>query len=199
MTRKLSILLIILSVFSCVKKEKSETIENLVLFGYSGFCFKDSANWIFDSTKLDIREYFEFKKDSFIRTARRDYIKPVEYHSVNKTDTIGLYKLMESILVNHNFNKEYLPKELELYDGRYYTLYVKTSNKEYRINYSPNCLTDSLNLLHKYITKIVLSKNLGIENEFEFSGITPKVAKELFIQYPPPPKPTSAIFQAAKR
>jgi hypothetical protein len=183
-------LMILLLFCSCIKVEKKLTIDELVVFGSRGFCFKDSANWIFDSTKLDIRGYFEFKKDSFIRKALRKYNEPIEYFSVRSTDTIGCNNLVNRLLLFKNYQKNYYSNELEIYDGLNYTLFCKTSdNKEYLINYVPHHLPDSLEVLHEFIEKILISKNLETIDNFEFHKITEKAAIEAFKRRPPPPKP----------
>ena len=56
---------------SCVHKPEKETIDELLLFGYMGFCYKDSITKEYDSTKLEIRQYFEYKRDSFARIQTR--------------------------------------------------------------------------------------------------------------------------------
>lgn len=175
-----------------MKVEKNKTIDELVLFGNSGFCLKDSAKWIYDSTKLDIRVYFEFKKDSFIRKAIRKYKSPIDYYSVKSADTIGFGNFLNKLLLFKNYEHEYYSKGFSIYDGLNYTLFYKTSdNKEYLINYVPNHLPDSLEVLHDFIEKILISKNHETIDNFEFHKITEKAAVEAFKKCPPPPRLTS--------
>jgi hypothetical protein len=53
MLLRLTIALLMLT--SCFHQEEKDYIEEFAIIGYSGWCFKDSANWVFDSTKLDVR------------------------------------------------------------------------------------------------------------------------------------------------
>jgi hypothetical protein len=93
--------------------EKKVYVEELVLFGTSGFCIIDSANWIFDSTRLDIRAYLEYKKDSTLKIARRRPNKPTEYFSSVGKDTLGLDSLINKVLLMNRFKNEYTFKEPE--------------------------------------------------------------------------------------
>ena len=181
---------------SCSKVEKKDCIEEVVLFGTKGFCFKDSANWLYDSTNLDIRAYFEFKRDSFARISRGKHLKSA-YSITNLTDTTGFYNLVQKVLLNHNFEKEYYSKGLDLYNGLYYTIYYKTtSKKEFHINYVPHYLPDSLKILHDFIQGIKPSNNL--KNESDFNSITKDVAKEMYRNHPPPPPPSPLIEKPKK-
>jgi len=179
----------IIILFSCSKVEKKDCIENVVIFGTQGFCFKDSANWIIDSTKLDIRSYFEFKRDSFARVSKGKYLKSA-YSITNLTDTTGFYNLVQKVLLNRKFEKEYYAKGLDLYDGLYYTIYYKTSSKkEFHINYVPEYLPDSLRILHNYIQEMKFPNYPENKNSFKFNSITVDVAKELYRNHPPSPSP----------
>jgi len=193
MKRQFLTFFIIIILFSCSKVEKKDCIEEVVLFGTKGLCFKDSANWIFDSTKLDIRVYFEFKRDSFARVSKGKYLKSA-YLITNLTDTTGFYNLVQKVLLNRKFEKEYYAKGLDMYDGLYYTIYYKTSSKkEFHINYDPEYLPDSLRILHNYIQKMKFPNYPENEKSFKFNSITVDVAKELYINHPPPPPPSPLI------
>lgn len=187
MKRQFLTFFIIIILFSCSKVEKKDCIEEVVLFGTKGFCFKDSSNWVYDSTNLDIRAYFEFKRDSFAIVSRGKHLKSA-YSINNLTDTTGFYNLVQKVLLNHNFEKEYYSKGLDLYDGLYYTIYYKTSSKkEYHINYVPEYIPDSLRLLHNYIQGIKLSNYPKNERSFNLNSIIAEIAMELYRNYPPTP------------
>ena len=188
----------ILLLVSCSKPDKKETIEKFVIFGYSGFCIKDSANWIGDSTRLDIRQYFEYIKDSCVRTTRRSYLKPTEYHTIISADTIGLENLLETILLGKIFKNNYPVDSHSMYDGWYYTLYYKTTkHKECIIHYVPGKLPDQLRILHDFIEKIILTDRPVNIARFEYDPITTIEAKKLFRSNPPPPQ-TEIIVQKVK-
>jgi hypothetical protein len=194
-TRKILTFITLILLFSCSKVEKKVYVEELVLFGTSGFCIIDSTNWIFDSTRLDIREYLEYKKDSTLKIARRRPNKPTEYFSSLGKVTLGLDSLINKVLLMNRFKNEYTFKEPELYDGWGYTLYYKTSNqKEYFIQYIPKLLPDSLRVLHNFIQNIIVSDDSRILDKFEYNRITFQVAKDLYRKYPPPP-PTKPLFK----
>jgi len=180
---------------SCMKVEKKDCIEEFILFGSGGFSSKDSTNhYTFDSTKLEIMEYFEFMKDSLVRIARSHPFSPTEYYSVKKNDTIGFDNLLNAILLTKKYKSEYNSTAEEMYDGWHYTLFYKKSNhKEFIINYVPSHLPDSLKVLHNFIKRIVLSDSLTVSNKFEFNNITAKQAKELYRKYPPPSPPSRLI------
>ena len=195
-TRKILTFITLTLLISCSTVEKKDCIEEVVLFGTKGFCFKDSANWIYDSTKLDIRAYFEFKRDSFVILSRGKHLKSA-YSITNSTDTTDFYNLVQKVLLNHNFEKEYYSNGLDLYNGLYYTIYYKTtSNKEFHINYVPHYLPDSLKILHDFIQGIKPSNNL--KNESDFNSITKDVAKEMYRNHPPPPPPSPLIEKPKK-
>jgi len=215
MTRSIVIVLLLLLINSCKTAEKKEVIDELLVFGHSGFCIKDSSNQIyppeqiwknnsiipdleFDSTHLDIRKYFEFERDSIIRVARRQYMHQMEFLSINKKDTIGLESILNKILLFRNPKHEYFSKEMYKYsDNEWsYTIYYKTSNhKEFLIHYEPDQLPDSLRVLHNFIYKIIVSKALPISGKFDFNKITTKEAKKLFKKNPPPPLPSTVNFK----
>lgn len=169
------------------KSGEKNYVEELVLFGTSGCCFRDSAkNQIWDSTRLDIREYFEYKKDSFIRIARRRRLHQTEYYSIGGKDTIGLSSLINRVLLSKTYKKEYESNDPEIYDGWEYILFYKTSNKkEYLINYVPHHLPDDLKVLHDFIVKIVNTYRLGFSSKFGYNDITIKEVKELYNKRPP--------------
>lgn len=203
MTRLLQILLLVLLANSCKPYEKKETIDELLIFGYSGFCLKDSVNQIypsdeifhndsirleFDSTRLDIRQYFEFKKDSFINSAIRRPRQATEYLSLNQSDTIGFQKLINLSLINKRYEINYRFNDSipMMYDGWFYTLYYKTSkNNRFMLSYIPEYLPDSLRILHEFVENILVKNQNKKTNKFEYNPITSTEAKRLFRKYPP--------------
>jgi len=52
MTKLLKIFLLLLFCSSCTIGEKKEVVVDLLIFGYSGFCFKDSLNNIYPSDEI---------------------------------------------------------------------------------------------------------------------------------------------------
>lgn len=180
--------------FACVQKEEKETIDELLLFSYMGFCYKDSISKEYDSTKLQIREYFEYKKDSFARIQTKYYSKPTQYYTFNSIDTPGFNILINRVLVPLRYKTKYANTLTRVYDGPSYTLYYKTSKgKENIIYYIPNDLPVSLKILHDYILKLVTSDKMKSEKAFEFNGLTTIVAKEIFRKHPPPIELPSSI------
>jgi hypothetical protein len=178
--------------------EKKVYVEELVLVGTTGFSIIDSTNWIYDSTKLDIREYFEYKKDSLVRIARKLLKQETKYYSFIESDTLGLDRIINSVLLPNKYKTDYNFKKLVLYHGLHYILYYKTTDqKEYFISYVPELLPDSLRVLHNFMKRIVVSDNSGISTKFEYSGITVKIANELYKnrnrEYPPPPPPPQSL------
>jgi len=76
MKQRILKLTLIISMFLfnfCSSKTEKETIDEFILYGYNRFCLKDSSKWIYDYTKLDIRQYFEYEKDSSIKIVKRKY------------------------------------------------------------------------------------------------------------------------------
>ena len=216
MTRFLQILLLVLLINSCKTDEKKEVIDELLIFGYSGFCFKDSLNQIYhsdeifyndsvklehDSTRLDIRQYFEFKKDSVVNVAIRRPRKNTEYIKIAQSDTIGFEKLINTTLLNKQYKIKYSFKDNEtaIYDGWHFTLYYKTSrNKEFSIDYIPIRLPDSLRTLHKFVEKIIIKDNPELTKYFEYNTMITNKAKSLFKKFPPPQFRKSIRFSAPK-
>jgi hypothetical protein len=218
--RMLIAILFILGI-SCQSNKPKEIIDELLIFGYSGFCFKDSTSktylsdeiWYndsirlyFDSTRLDIRQYFDFKKDSVTKIAVRRPRKETEYFFIDQLDSVGIKEFINKILVNKNYDSEYgfidtIPR---MYDGWFYTLYYKTSNKkDYVINYVPDRLPDSLLILHNLVMNIIKSDYLQQATGFRYDPFTIEEAKRLFIKYPPPQLPDNtqknAVYQDMKR
>ena len=203
------LIILILFVQSCKTPERAESIDELLVFGYSGFSLKDSLNNTyflnylpykysgrleFDSTQLDISQYFEFKKDSFLKLARRRPMQNPVYIQSAYSDTIGLQELMNEILINKNYKSEYVfPDSLIIvYDGWHYYLHYKTSKgREATLDYIPECLPDSLKLLHTYIQDLLLRDNPILTSKFEYNKITGLEARRLYKLYPPPPIPCS--------
>ena len=64
MTRLLQILFLVLLTNSCKTYEKKEVIDELLIFGYSGFCFKDSANQIYHSDEIYYNDSVRLEFDS---------------------------------------------------------------------------------------------------------------------------------------
>jgi hypothetical protein len=205
------LIILILLAQSCKTLERKETIDELLIFGYSGFLLKDSLgntypsgymhyndtiSLMFDSTRLDIRQYFEFRKDSFVRIARRRPMQNTEYIQMSNSDTTGLQRLINELFINKKYLSEYtfpesLDKLIIMYDGWYYTLHYKTSLKrEVTLNYIPEYLPDSLKLLHDYIQKLLRKDVPILIDRFEYDNITGIVARQLYKKLPPPPLPS---------
>jgi len=179
---------------SCVHKPEKETIDELLLFGYMGFCYKDSITKEYDSTKLEIRQYFEYKRDSFARIQTRYYSKPAQYYALNSGDTLGFNILINKMLVPLRYKTKHVYNLTSMYDGPSYSLYYKTSKgKENIINYIPTDLPDSLKVLHDYILNLVESHKLKNGKKFEFNRLTTSIAKKLFRKHPPPIESPSTI------
>jgi hypothetical protein len=213
MNKLLIILVPLLLLNSCKTKEKRVIVDELLVFGSSGFCMKESLNNIYpsgalhyydsirleyDSTRLDIRQYFEFKRDSFVKIAKRLPFRQTEYCSIMSPDTIGFNQLINSTLLNKRFkaNYDFPDSALIMYDGWHYTLYYKASNgKDFLINYVPECLPDSLRSLHSFVGRIIAKSNITKTNKFNFSPITAKEAKRLYKMFPPPPMPSKTDRQ----
>jgi hypothetical protein len=210
--KKLQSMLIVLILFtqSCKTPERKETIDELLIFGYSGFLLKDSLNntypsgymhyndtisLMYDSTRLDIRQYFEFKKDSFVRIARRRPMQNTEYIQMNNSDTLGLQRLINEIFINKKYLSEYdfpdsLDKFIIMYDGWHYTLHYKTSlKKEVTLNYIPEYLPDSLKLLHDYMQRVLSKDAPTLTDRFEYNNTTGLEARRLYKKFPPPTLP----------
>jgi hypothetical protein len=184
------LLIVIVSTISC-SRNKNETINKFILYGYSGFVFIDSSIYIFDSTKLNIIQYFEYTRDSSIKIAHGRY--KTKYYRMNPIKLVGFENSLNSLL-NNEFNKEYLPERVvSMYDGWYYSIYYMTSSqREVLINYIPNELPDSLKILHDYILNYIDNASI-IDNEFDFNKIVRVDALNLFNKYPPPPPPSMHI------
>jgi hypothetical protein len=210
-------MLIFLIVFtqSCKTPERKETIDEFLIFGCSGFLLKDSLNntypsgymhyndtisLMYDSTRLDIRQYFEFKKDSIVKIARRRPSQMTEYIQMTVSDTDGFQKLINKLFIHKNYKSEYVfPDSLIIiYDGWHYTLHYKTSlNREVTMNYIPECLPDSLKLLHDYIQKSLRKESPILTKKFEYNNVTGLEARRLYKRIPPPPLP-SKVDQTVK-
>jgi hypothetical protein len=207
--KKLLIVLVPILLFnSCKTKEKRVVVDELIVFGTSGFCMKDSLNNIYpsgamhyydsirleyDSTRLDIRQYFEFKRDSFVKIAKRLPMEQTEYYNILPSDTIGFKQLINKTLLNKRFKAEYdFPDSFPMiYDGWHYTLYYKASDDtNFLINYFPECLPDSLSSLHDFVIGIIAKSSLTKTNEFQYNPMTVKEAKRLYKISPPPPIPS---------
>jgi hypothetical protein len=207
MNRILEILILLFLFTSCKTKEKREVVDELLVFGYTGFCYKDSVGnlyptseiWYnssvkleYDSTHLDIRQYFEYKKDSFVKIAVKRPRKTTEYFTVVSSDTLGFNVLINKMLVNKRFESTYDYRDTipMLYDGLHYTMYFKTSKEESTfVDYNPSFLPDTLRILHEFIEKIIIKNNLNGTVEFKYNPITTKEAKRQFIVNHPPPLP----------
>jgi hypothetical protein len=176
MKRLLCYIMIILFINSCSTRENKETINEFLLFGHTEF-FDDYMS-ITDSTKLDIRVYFEYKKDSSLKIARKKFEGEYEYLTVSPKDTVGLDTLLNNILLRNSFYKSYSGVPI-IYDGLYFTIYYKTSfQREFRIDYIPYCIPKNLAYLNKVITDIILTKDMKKTNKFEFNNIIRETALE---------------------
>ena len=115
---------------SCGKTKPIEQIDEFVLFAYPGFNYQDSDRIVFDSTSLNIRQYFELNRTNFIHIANaKDYkSKPQKYVERNKADTLGLKRLLNQVLVSRRYHHEYYPKSDSWYEGFTYTIYYRTSS-----------------------------------------------------------------------
>lgn len=203
MIRLLGIFLLLLFCITCKIGEKKETVDELLIFGYSGFCFRDSFNHVYpsyedqindsvkleyDSTRLDIRQYFEFKKDSIVHCAIKSPSQETEYLSIDQSDTIGLENLINSELINKKYNINYSFPDTTpmIYDGLQYTLYYKTSKgNTFVLNYIPKYLPGSLDALHDFMQNLIYKRNPKRTIKFEYNPITTIEAKRLFKKYPP--------------
>jgi hypothetical protein len=182
-------ILMIVLIMSCSRKSNKESIKEFVLYGYSGFVFSDFSKYTFDSTKLQIRQYFEYEKDSSLKIfkGKSDYTRILPSNITGFKDTLNTF------LISNSFHREYLPGKLSMYDGCYYTIYyVTTTQKEVLISYIPDELPDSLRILHDYILNIIRTES-KIDKAFEFNRIIKIDALNLFKKYPPPPPPSGKI------
>ena len=197
MLRFLNILLVFFFCYSCNNVERKDVVEEFAIIGCSGFLIKDSANNIYDSTRLDIRTYFEFRKDIFVRIAKIYFNCLPEYYTVRNTDTMGFNKMLNKILLNKRYNDEYKSEGQWNYEGWLYILYFKTSKQMKKIiYYEPEYLEDSLKILHNYINNLVLSNNLQMTNKFIFNPLISEIATDLYKKYPPPP-PSKKLSEEA--
>ena len=212
MKKVLTIIILFAILVSCKKTDEKEHITELIVFGYSGFCLKDSLNNTYpkdqicncdsinleyDSTELDIRQYLEFKKDSFLRIAVKKPKQETEYYTSNKSDTIGFNNLINSFLSKdltpHNNISNKYP---EFYEGWSYTLYFKTNkNRTFSINYIPYKLLSPLKEIHESIESTINKCNQKRVGKFEYNTFTTFEAKRLFrnATVPPPPFPRNRI------
>jgi hypothetical protein len=189
--RNLAVKLLIVSLFvSCVNHDDKEEIKEIILYGHSGFRLLDSTKYIFDSTSLDIREYFEYKKDSILRVAIRSYKKKTAYFKVNSKDTVGLSTIFNNLLLLNLQSADYYFSEPEIYDGFYYSLNIITTKyKNIKINYVPFLLSSKLKGLHNFIRNIIYSSNNEPTEYFPFDKILKEDALKIFNRNPPPPAP----------
>ncbi|MDD4604614.1 MAG: hypothetical protein PHF97_12545 [Bacteroidales bacterium] len=180
---------------SCSTKHEKEKINHFILFGTSGFYLIDTTKWIFDSTKFDIRTYFEFSKDSSIKVARRFYKKNIEYLSANPKDTIGLSSLLDTLVkLKLSDTTFYDTSKLSMYDGFYYTIYYETSkNRVIKIKYIPERLPQTLRNIHCLIVSKVYSKDFHYYKKFTLNNLIRREALKEFKIWPPPPKPGKVV------
>ncbi|GAT62789.1 hypothetical protein PJIAN_392 [Paludibacter jiangxiensis] len=174
---------------SCGKAKPIEQIDEFVLFAYPGFNYLDSDHIVFDSTSLNIRQYFELKRNRFIHIANtKDYkSQPLKYVENNKADTLGLERLLNQVLISKRYSHEYDSKPGSWYEGFMYTLYYRTSsNKEFTINYCPDYLPDSLKVLHNYIVNVINCYRNPHNDQFQFHAISKSVAGDLWKRHKPP-------------
>lgn len=200
--------LFVLIIFSsCNHKNKSEEIEEVVIIGDSGFLLKDnngksypSTYWIdcdtcktedlkYDTTKLDIRQYFEYKKGGRIKVAIRRFKNETEYYYLSAEEKFLFEKLIDSVLISENYKESYRNTGLIIYDGWNYTLYYKfTSGKKKIINYIPNYLPNKLKVFHDTVKSISYG-NLVASQRFEYHQVVYNNAIKKFVNNPPPVLP----------
>ena len=182
---------------SCNRITNKEQIEELQIFGYNSFLLKDSNNhnysfhylsdtvkFKYDSTKLDIVFYFEYKKNSLIKFAIGPFGK-TKYYNIPHFNPVHFENIINRLLLNDSLDSKYWNPH-EMYDGYSYTLHFRTTKKEFEIDYAPCYLPDSLKFLHDYVTKIAQDNRKRIIEKFEYDPITSSRAKKLFIRRPPP-------------
>lgn len=195
---------------SCNGITNKEHIEELQIFGYSGFQLKgpnnhlytfdyyldyiqhcdtcDSVKFEYDSAQFDIRRYFEYKKNGSLKVAVRKTMDSTKFYIVLHYDTSGFEKIINRLLLNDSLKSEYVDyNEGRIYDGYSYTLHFKTNNKKERtIYYIPYDLQDSLRFLHDLVNRIVEKNKKHEIVKFEYNQITESVAKKQFKNHPPP-------------
>jgi hypothetical protein len=176
---------------SCVHEPEKETIQKFILYGHSGFCFIDSSKWVFDSTKFDVRQYFEYTKGNLLNIAKRGYLEKTKYYRVNPIDTIGLYSLIENIKNVVEKDSDYYPEpNTSMYDGYYYTIYFLTStNRAVKINYIPSCLPIELRSFHDTVIQIIASDRNQLTSSFILNTTLKGDALKAYKRYPIPPAP----------
>jgi hypothetical protein len=178
---------------SCFQTENKETIRKLVLIGHRGVIMKDTNNWIFDSTRLKIREYYDFTKDSTIKLFQKKY-KFLHTSTIRDINDLNKFShLADSVLLKHHFKENYFPELPDIYDGNYYILYYKTNrNKENWIQYDPNALPPNLNLFYQFFTDSVIRQRSNAIDHISFDSlICIKAARETCKLFSLPPKPVS--------
>lgn len=151
--------------------------------------FDDSKSLSYDSTKLDIRLYFEFTKKADLKISRRVSEKSAEYFSLCKKDTIGLNILLNNLLQITKFDSIYTFKDPSsaIYDGYSYVLFVKTSKGRFiKFDYIPSCLPDTIKALHSFINNIVRKKGLKATSSFNYNSFLRDYAIKLYKRHKPP-------------
>jgi hypothetical protein len=129
---------------SCNRITNKEQIKELQIFGYNSFLLKDSNNHNYsfhylsdtlklkyDSIKLDVVFYFEYKKDSLIKIAIGRFGK-TKYYNIPQFNPVPLENIINRILLNDSLNSEYCNPH-DLYDGYSYTLHFRTTEKDLKL------------------------------------------------------------------
>jgi hypothetical protein len=196
MKKRYILILLIISIISCSRNDKNSHVDKFVLYGYLGFDFIDSTKYIFDSTKLNIRQYFEIEKDSLMKICKgwslSRFKTKREYFTIRPSSIIGLQDSIDRILTIKIIHKDYLlDRKTSMYNGLYYTLYYRTtSQKEYFVHYIPNNLPDSLRKVHDYIIRMIRTSSSINNKGFELNKVVIEDALNLFKICPPPPPPS---------
>jgi hypothetical protein len=192
MKAKFLLIIAIVAITSCSRKDNKEVITKFVFFAHSGFVKIDPSKHTFDSTKLDVRQYLEYEPDSVIKFSKRRFLQTREYFTINPNLFKGLLDTLNNNLINNKFEKEIkYPDYPVLYDGWVYAIYFRTSYQhEDLINYIPTFTHDSLlQVLHDQILKFFAASMVG-RSEFKLDSIVGIDASILFKNYPPPPPPS---------
>jgi hypothetical protein len=180
---------LLLIIISCSRKE-NEQIDHFILLGQSGFILKDTAQWKFDSSQFDIRQYFEFKINDYVRVAKRLYSDSVRYYTVSTADTLGLAQTISYSIFNRNYDSSYDINGSSMYDGYYYILYYHTTKGRSKfIKFVPEVMPDTLKVAFSYIDRI-FRKDLKVGPKFNWPDILKDEALEFYKKQPPVPAPS---------
>ena len=188
---KFLLIIAIVAITSCSRKDNKEVITKFVFFAHSGFEKIDPSKHTFDSTKLDVRQYLEYESDSAIKISKRRFLQTREYFTINPNLFKVLLDTLNNNLINNKFEKEIkYPDYPVIYDGWACAIYFRTSRQhEDLINYIPAYTHDSLlQVLHDHILNFFHATMIG-RSEFKLDSIVGKDASKLFKLYPPPLPP----------